>query len=65
MSSYAADGTPCVYISGESDRLGVITQVNMSACRVFGYSKKEDLVSHEVEILMPKIYGRYHKQFIE
>lgn len=45
MSSYSADGTPCVYISGETDRLGIITQCNMSTCRVFGHSKKEDLVN--------------------
>lgn len=25
MSSFAADGSPCVYISGEQDRLGIIT----------------------------------------
>jgi hypothetical protein len=25
MSSYAADGTPCVYISGENDKLGIMT----------------------------------------
>lgn len=25
MSTYSSDGTPCVYISGESERLGIIT----------------------------------------
>ena len=65
MSTYAADGSPCVYISGEQDRLGVITQCNLSACRVFGYTKREEVVNHEVEILMPKIYGKYHKKFLE
>lgn len=25
MSTFAPDGSPCVYISGEQDRLGVIT----------------------------------------
>jgi len=65
MSSFAPDGSPCVYISGEQDRLGVITQCNMSVCRFFGYSKKDDLINHDVEILMPKIYSRYHKKFLE
>lgn len=65
MSSFQADGSPCVYISGEQDRLGIITQCNLSACRVFGFSKKEDLVNHEVEILMPRIYAKYHKKFLE
>lgn len=65
MSSFAADGSPCVYISGDSDRLGVITQCNMSVCRVFGYAKKEELINHDVETLMPKIYSKYHKKFLE
>ena len=65
MSSYSSDGTPCVYISGEQDRLGVITQCNMSACRIFGYPKKEDFINHDVEILMPKIYAKQHKMFLE
>lgn len=25
MSSYSNDGTPCVYVSGEQDRLGMMT----------------------------------------
>ena len=25
INAYASDGTPCIYISGETDRLGVIT----------------------------------------
>lgn len=65
MSSFSADGSPCIYISGESERLGIITQCNLSACRSFGYNKKEDLLHHEVEILMPRIYARYHKKFLE
>jgi hypothetical protein len=65
MSSFSSDGTPCVYISGEQEHLGIITQCNMSVCRVFGFSKKEDLINHDVEILMPKIYSKYHKKFLE
>jgi hypothetical protein len=25
MSSYASDGTPCIFMSGENDRFGIIT----------------------------------------
>jgi len=32
---------------------------------VFGYSKKEELVNHDVEVLMPKIYAKNHKKFLE
>ena len=37
----------------------------MSACKVFGYIKKEDLLMHEVEILMPSVYATSHKRFLE
>ena len=65
MSTYTADGTPCVYISGENEKLGNILQCNASACRIFGYSKREQIIGHEVEVLMPKIYAKSHKRFIE
>ena len=58
VNSYAQDGTPCVYISGEQDRLGIINQCNMSLCKVFGYSKRDAIIGHDVEMLMPKVYGR-------
>ncbi len=65
MASFAPDGTPCVYVSGETEKLGIMTQCNLSVCRVFGFTKKEDLVNHEVELLMPRIYQRQHKSFLE
>ena len=65
MSTFASDGSPCIYISGEQDRLGIITQINMSVCRVFGFSKKEEIVNHDVEMLMPKIYAKNHKKFLD
>ena len=65
MSSFSSDGTPCIYISGDGDRLGIITQCNLSLCRIFGIAKKEDFINHDVDILMPKLYARYHKLFLE
>jgi len=44
VNSYAQDGTPCIYISGEQERLGIINQCNMSLCKIFGYTKKEDVI---------------------
>ena len=37
----------------------------MSVCKVFGYSKKDDLINHEVEIMMPKIYAKNHRKFLD
>lgn len=37
------DGSAMIYISGETDRMGLISNCNLSACRLFGYSRKEEL----------------------
>jgi PAS domain S-box-containing protein len=37
----------------------------MSMCKVFGYTKRDALIGHEVEMLMPRIYARSHKRFLE
>ena len=58
FSAYAPDGSPCVFISGENERLGLITQCNMSMLKVFGFAKKDDVIGKDVDTLMPKIYAR-------
>lgn len=65
LGGFAADGSPCVYISGEQEKLGLITHCNMSLCKVFGYTKRDALIGHDVETLMPKLYARSHKKFLE
>ena len=45
--------------------MSLITQCNMSLCKVFGYSNKEDLLGKDVEVLMPKLYARTHRRFLE
>ena len=37
----------------------------MSMCKVFGYGRREALIGHDVETLMPKIYAKNHKKFLE
>jgi hypothetical protein len=64
LNNYAQDGTPCIYISGEQERLGLVNQVNMSLCKTFGYMKKDDIVGMDVEMLMPRIYAEHHKDFL-
>jgi hypothetical protein len=51
VNSYAQDGTPCIYISGEQEHLGIINQCNMSLCKIFGYTKKEDIVGNNIKLL--------------
>jgi len=64
LNNYAQDGIPCIYISGESERLGIINQCNMSLCKIFGYHKKEDVINKDVEVLMPRTYSDNHKEFL-
>jgi hypothetical protein len=51
VNTYASDGTPCIYISGETERLGMVNQCNMSLCKIFGYSKKDDIVGKNIKFL--------------
>jgi PAS domain S-box-containing protein len=65
FSSVANDGSPCVFISGESERLGQILSLNLSMCKVFGYTRKDDLLGKDVEVLMPRMYAKQHRRFLE
>ncbi|EGR29851.1 PAS domain S-box family protein [Ichthyophthirius multifiliis] len=51
-------------ISTESDKLGLITQINVSAASLFGYNKTE-LINRKINSLMPSLYGTNHDNFIE
>ena len=59
-----SESTPTVYMSGDSDKFGVITSINLAAASLFGYSKAE-LINRKVNVLMPQIYSKFHDQFIE
>lgn len=65
VNSYAQDGTPCIYISGEQDRLGIINQCNMSLCKIFGYMRKDDLLNKNIKILQPHMYSEHHDKFLK
>jgi PAS domain-containing protein len=58
------DGTPCIYVSGDIDKLGIITNCNAGASRVFGYSLLE-IKHNNVEKLMPEMYGKYHYKMLD
>ena len=58
------DGSPIIYLSGENDRMGLISNVNLSACRVFGFLRKEELFNKNIKMLMPSIYAHYHDDFL-
>lgn len=58
------DGSPLIYLSGENDRLAQISNINLSACRIFGYLRKEELLGKNIKILMPPLYAYHHDEFI-
>ena len=64
VNSYAQDGTPCIYISGEQERLGIITQCNMSLCKIFGITKKDDLVGKNIKVVQPKQIADNHDELL-
>jgi PAS domain S-box-containing protein len=53
----SSDGTPCVMVSGEPEKLGTISQCNSGASRIFGYQAYE-MKNQKVEKLMPELYGK-------
>jgi PAS domain S-box-containing protein len=58
------NSTPTVLVSGEPDKLGIISSINLAASSIFGYTKSE-LINRNIKILMSQIYGRHHDQFLE
>ena len=56
--------TPTVLMSGEPEKLGIITGVNLACSSIFGYSKSE-LINRNVNILLPQVYAKHWDQFLE
>ena len=46
------DATPMIIMATDGDKMGVISQVNLTAASLFGYSKTE-LINRKVNVLMP------------
>ena len=59
----SSEDNACVAISGDQQKLGEIINLNMSLCRAFGYTKTE-LLSKNLEILLPDIYAKHHHSFL-
>lgn len=56
----ATEGDPCLCISGQQNKLGIVTKCNMALCRLFGYGMKE-LLGCSVNELMPELFGPSHQ----
>jgi PAS domain S-box-containing protein len=60
----SSNGTPCIYVSGDNDKIGLITNCNASACRIFGFTSPE-IKGHNVEKLMPEMYANNHSKILD
>ena len=64
INSVSSNGTPCIYASGDKDRMGMITLCNGGACRIFGYGPSE-IKNHNIEKLMPEMYAKNHSKILD
>lgn len=64
ISSMSTNGTPCIYVAGEPDKIGLLTQCNAGACRILGYTMNE-IKNHNVEKLMPEMYAKNHSRVLD
>ena len=64
MNSMSVNGTPCIYVTGDTDKIGLITNCNLGSCRIFGYTFNE-MKNHQVEKLMPEMYAKNHSKILD
>lgn len=64
INAMSANGTPCIYVTGDNDKIGMITQCNSGSCRIFGYTVGE-MKNHNVEKLMPEVYAKNHSKILD
>ncbi|CAD8111372.1 unnamed protein product [Paramecium sonneborni] len=64
INDFPNESTALISISAEDVTFGRIIGLNMSASKMFGYSKSE-LINRKVNILMPNVFAQSHDQFME
>lgn len=52
-----------IIISAQPEKLGIITNISLGVCTLFGYSKAE-LIGKNVEYLMPEVYHKHHRNIL-
>lgn len=64
INDFPNESTALISISAEDATFGRIIGLNMSASKMFGYSKSE-LINRKVNILMPNVFSQTHDLFME
>lgn len=55
---------PLIIVSGQPKQIGIIVNINMSCCAMFGYTKKE-LIGKNIKKLVPDLVASQHDKYIE
>lgn len=61
---YSSDPVPLFHMSTDNDKFGMIIGLNQAGASLFCYTKSE-LINQKIQTIMPKLFGKYHDQFLE
>ncbi len=64
INDFPNESTALISISAEDMTFSRIIGLNMSASKIFGYSKSE-LINRKVNVLMPNMFSAQHDYFLE
>lgn len=59
----SSDENQFIIIHAEEEKIGIIKNLSLGICILFGYTKQE-LVGKNIEFLMPEMYHKYHKTIL-
>ena len=53
-----------IIVSAKPEKFGIITNISLGICPIFGYSKNE-IIGKTIEFLMPDIYQKKHREVLK
>ena len=53
-----------IILSAKPEKFGIITNISLGICPIFGYSKNE-IIGKTIEFLMPDIYQKKHREVLK
>ena len=59
----SSDEYQYIVISGKPETFGIITNISLGVCLIFGYSRNE-LIGKAYDVFMPEIFQKMHRQIL-
>ena len=59
----SSDEYQYIVISGKPETFGIITNISLGVCLIFGYSRNE-LVGKTYDVFMPEVFQKMHRQLL-